>query len=496
MSHDSPGLDAFDHVIVLMMENRSFDNLLGHLYEHERPAHFIGRGERSFRGVSGRSDLFNLDDRTPPARYPVRKAPSATPEDMCHPCPDPGEEHSPHINRQLYGVDPVPEALLAEPAPMSGFVRDYIEAVSAQIAADGGEATPEVYGRIMNCFTPEAMPVINGLARQFACSDEWFCSVPSQTFCNRSFFHSGQSHGWVHNPPYLKWLENHSTTVFERLSERFAPGQDWRIYWDRQDVEPLTKLIHPHLARRRCRDHFHSFADFAADCARGDLPAYTFIQPRLIFNHNDMHPPGAMEREVHSSLLAGELLINEVYNAVRHGAKWLRTLLVVTFDEHGGCYDHWPPPTGAAPPLEDPPYELEKGFRFDRFGVRVPTIFVSPYIAPGTVVRAEGDIPFDHTSMIRTLCAKWGLEALTDRDRAAPDFAAVFNLSERDARVDTPELSPRPYTPITAAQADGSLLNNFQKAFGHLIAHHRGLPPPHEARTVGELLDAVKAGGD
>ncbi len=493
VSNGNLGLDAFDHVIVLMMENRSFDNLLGFLYENDQPAHFIGRGERRFRGVAGRGDLTNPDNRRPPALYPVRKAPLETPEDMCHPCPDPGEEHSPHINRQLYGEDPVPPSALAEPAPMNGFVIDYIEAVKAQIAIDGEEATPDVYRRIMNCFTPEALPVTNGLARQFACSDEWFCSVPSQTFCNRSFFHSGQSNGWVNNSPFLKWTGNHSPTIFERLSGKFATGDDWRIYWDHKDVAPMTKLIHPTLLHRRYGGHFRTFEKFKDDCATGDLPAYTFIQPRLIFDHNDMHPPVSLVRKVHSSLLAGELLINEVYDAVRKGTRWMRTLLVITFDEHGGCYDHWPPPTGAAPPVADPPYELEKGFRFDRFGVRVPTIFVSPYVAPGTVVRADGDTPFDHTSMIRTLCEKWDLEGLTDRDRAAPDFASVFNLRRDDGRAETPAFTPRPYTPISVKDAHGSLLSSFQRALGHLIGHHRGVQVPHDVETVGDLLGHVAA---
>jgi phospholipase C len=250
----------------------------------------------------------------------------------------------------------------------------------------------------------------------------------------------------------------------------------------------MTKLIHPGLLRRRYHGHFRSMERFADDCRTGDLPAYTFIQPRLIVNHNDMHPPVSLVRKVHSSLLAGELLINDVYNAVRTGKNWLRTLLVVTFDEHGGCYDHWPPPASAMPPVAHPPYELEKNFSFDRFGVRVPTIFVSPRIAPGTVIRASGETPFDHTSMIKTICRRWDLNGLTDRDRAAPDFGSVFNLPESEARDATPELNPRPYTPISVKEAHGSLLSTFQKALGHLFAHHKGVEPPHHAETVGDLV--------
>lgn len=496
MAATGPGLDAFDHLIVLMMENRSFDNLLGYLYEHEKPECFIGRGEHRFRGVAARSDLVNPDDREPPALFPVRKAPFATAEDMCHPCPDPGEVYTPNINRQLYGSPVVPNDVreLPDPAPMNGFVRDYIAAIKEQILIDSVAPTPENYARIMACFTPEALPITTGLARHFACSDEWFCSVPSQTFCNRSFVHSAQSHGFVGNASYLKWLGNTAPTIFERLSGNFTAGRDWRVYWDHQDLEPMTKLIHPRLAHRRFRDRFRSFADFARDCAAGELPAYTFIQPRLIFNHNDMHPPVALVREVHSSLLAGELLINEVYDAVRNGPRWPRSLLVITFDEHGGCYDHWPPPLGAAPPHRDPPYELEHGFRFDRFGVRVPTILVSPGIAPGTVVRAAGDTPFDHTSLISTMCRKWQLQPLTDRDRAAPDVGEVFSLGREDARLETPSFTPRPYIPISVAAAHGSLLNGFQLELGRLIGRHRGRAVPQHVRTAGELFEALRVG--
>ena len=495
MGKPGDGRAPFDHVVVLMLENRSFDNLLGYLYEHDAPQRFVGRGEPSFRGVAGRTDLWNEDDAVPPNRIAVGKAPFATPQDMCHPCPDPGEFYKPHVNCQLYGIDEVPGDIrqLPDPAPMSGFVRDYVRAVKAQFLLDGVEPQPEHVRVIMNCFTPEALPVISGLARAFAVSDEWFCSVPSQTFCNRSFFHSGQSHGFVTNSDYLKWRHNAAPTVFERLDDALGPERGWRVYWDRQDVEPLTRFIHPQLLHRRFDPNVRDFDRFAADCASGDLPAYTFIQPRLVFNHNDMHPPVALNPKVHSSTLAGELLINEVYDAVRTSPKWPRALLVVTFDEHGGCYDHWPPPLGATPPDPIPSYELQDGFRFDRFGVRVPTLFISPRVAPGTVVRAPGAMPFDHTSMIRTLGLRWGLEPLTGRDRAAPDFNAVFTLAECEARLDTPEFEPRPYTPISSADAHEALLSGMQKEFAALVAHHLGNPLPGAVARVGEFLRHVGA---
>jgi len=495
MTDGTANLARFDHLVVLMMENRSFDNLLGYLYENDRPARFLGRGEPTFRGVAGSPGLANPDAGDPPRFVPVGKAPWATPEDMCHPCPDPGEFYAPHVNRQLYGSDAVPAdiSLLPDPAPMSGFVQDYIRAIKSQELWDGVEPSYDHFRVIMNCFTPEAAPVVNRLAREFAVSDEWFASVPSQTFCNRSFVHSGQSHGFVTNSDYLKWRGNTAPTIFERLSGALGPGKDWRVYWDHQDILPLTRLIHPTLDHEAYAANFRSFAAFAGDCAGGDLPAYTFIQPRLILDHNDMHPPVVLNPKVHSSVLAGEVLVSAVYDAVRTGRNWMKTLLVITFDEHGGCYDHWPPPLGATPPARDPAYPLEEGFRFDRFGVRVPTIFVSPLVAPGTVIRASGETPFDHTSLIRTLCLRWGLDPLTDRDRAAPDIGPVLTLTDAEARAVTPDIPPRPYTPISAGQAHEGLLSAFQKDLAGLVAHVLGKQLPPHASRVQDFFDAIAA---
>jgi len=489
MPDPSAGRAAFDHLVVLALENRSFDNLFGYLYEHDRPAHVLGRGAAEFRGVAGRDDLGNDDDSDPPIRVPVAKAAWETPTDMCQPSPDPGEYYRPHVNRQLYGRDVLPgdAALLPEPAPMNGFVQDYQRAIRAQEFWDGVAADPAHYARIMHCFPPEALPVLSGLARAFAISDEWHASVPTQTWPNRSFLHSGQSHGFVTNADFLKWRQNTAPTIFERLGESLGPERGWRVYWDHQDLAPLTRFIHPRLRQPEHDANFAAFATFADDCARGSLPAYSFIQPRLIINHNDMHPPVIPNQRVHSSMLAGEVLVHQIYEAVRTGPRWDRTLLLIVFDEHGGCYDHWPPPR-ALPPMSAPDYPLQDGFQFNRLGARVPALFISPRVAPGTVVRAPGDTPFDHTSIIRTLCVRWGLDGLTDRDRHAPDIGHVLTLPEAAARHETPSFTPRPYQPLTAADAGEALLSGMQHGLGHLMAEALGRTLPAGIRRVGELL--------
>ena len=244
----------------------------------------------------------------------MAKAPFATQPDKGKPCPDPGEELSPHVNTQLFGEDPPPDPSLTP--PMNGFVRDYLVAIREQSLGDR-VITEDEYRIIMNCFTPPALPVLSGLARAFAVSDRWFCSVPSQTFCNRSFFHSGQSNGFVTNADFVKWVRNVAPTILESLS---SAGVAWRVYFDRADVFPLTRVLHPALHAPGFDDNFRDFSGFRADCEAGPLPAYTFIEPRLLANHNDMHPPVLLNPLVDSSVLAGELLVNEVY--VKSNPAW------------------------------------------------------------------------------------------------------------------------------------------------------------------------------
>jgi phospholipase C len=480
-------LDKIDHVVVLMFENHSFDSLLGYLYEDDAPARFLGDfgGAPAFDGVAGKQ----LSNPGPDGReVPVVKAPYETQRDMCNPLPDPGEEYSPHVNTQLFGADP-PDP--SAPPAMKGFVVDYASAIREQRPGDRGPVTEDEYRVIMRCFPPEAVPVLSGLARAFAVSDRWFCSVPSQTFCNRSFFHSAQSNGFVTNADYVKWLRNDAPTIMNTLSDA---GLDFRVYFDPTDVLPITRAIHPKLFVPKLNDSFREFSRFRADCEAGNLPAYTFIEPRLLQNHNDMHPPVVLNPIVNSSILAGELLVNEVYEAIRSNqAVWERTLLIITFDEHGGCYDHVPPPPATPPglPSNGAPDSPPGGpFGFDRFGVRVPAIFVSPHIEEGTLVRAGGPVPFDHTSVIRTICEKWSLPALGARDGAAPSLAPL--LSRDTPRTDRAVFTPRPYTP-TPEPVDDFLLTPHQMEWIKTVSFALQSPLAHDVRTVGQAVSHLTA---
>ena len=481
---------ALDHVVVLMFENRSFDNLLGQLYQPgELPA---------FEGVLGK-DLTNpipawaADQGSAAGTVPFGVATG-----MNMPSPDPGEEYQ-HVNTQLFGIiDPaanrgVPASKMVvpynapsdprQPPSMDGFVTDYISALTAEL---NREPRYDEYAQIMAGYTPAQLPVISALARGFATFDHWFCEVPSQTFANRSFVHAASSSGLVDNlsPPESFPVHNTAPTIFERLD---AHGLSWRVYCDPPSHLSLTGVIHaprlwPHFATR-----FVTTDQFLADCADGNLPAYSFIEPNLLFGHNDMHPAfdalfPDMPVDPPSSLLGGEALLAKIYDAVRSsrsdsGSNAWNTLLLVTFDEHGGTYDHIPPPLVPPPHPDGPAGQF--GFGFDRSGLRVPAVAISPWIPHRTVVTAE----YRNTSVIATLRARWQLgEPLTQRDAVAADLAPVLSLAEARDPDSWPDVSAPVVPPYTGKiPAPGAALRGLGKAALHAciaLAEHRGKSSP------------------
>ncbi len=440
------GGKGFDHLVVVMFENRSFDNLLGYLYGPSSEP--VPKGQQ-FEGVDGAG----LSNRTSDGlEVPVHPYVGPTDEIMSRPDPDPGEEY-PFVNTQLFGtIDPpanvdhfIPRLQHPFNAPsagtkatMSGFLQDYADKWRADHG--GHDPQPDDVRQIMGSFTPEMMPVLSTLAREFAVYDHWHCAVPSQTFPNRSFFHASTSHGFVtngFNPDAAKWLDeaqNTGDTIFNRLDEADV---SWCVYYDERQLISLTGLLHAPQLRRFWKTNFRTMSRFYEDVEKGDLPAYSFIEPRLLYDHNDMHPPVGPATRVDddgtiiegggiSDVRAGDALLHQLYTAIRksaspHGSNALNTTLFITFDEHGGTYDHVPPPA-ATPPggLKD----TEMGFRFDRLGVRVPAIVVSAYTPARTVINET----MHHGSVIKTICDRFGLRWITARDRHAPTMENAFTL--------------------------------------------------------------------
>ena len=392
------GLASVNSVVVLMLENRSFDHMLGYLY----PGNVSPSGQ-PFDGLAGTESnpgsngqpvtVFGIEPTTPNAYF--------------MPGADPGEGYM-ATNSQLYGSTANPASGLA--APGQGFVKDYAYTLSWQSKESGWPiVSGTVEGDIMGCFTPAALPVLSALATGYAVCDQWYASVPTETMPNRAFAGAATSQGHMDD----KTRTFTSPTIFGLLD---AAGLGWAVYG--YTAEPLTKTTFTQISTADA-SHFGEFTDFQAAAAAGTLPPYTFLEPSWDSAGNSQHP--------NYDVALGEQLIHDVYEALRAGPGWPGTLLVITYDEHGGCFDHVPPPWGAVPPDSD---AGEFGFGFDRFGVRVPTVLVSPLIAPGTVYRVPaGGTPLDHTSILKTVEQRWNLPTLTARDAAAPGFGDVLTLT-------------------------------------------------------------------
>ena len=445
-------LDKINHFVVLMLENRSFDSLLGMLYPTSP----------DFDGLDGTESY--LDPNGVPVK--VWAKPGTDKPSMSIPDPDPGELWV-EMNQQIFGTKVLPNPLPA--ATMSGFVRGYVGLAQPNGPAYDGP-------NIMHYYLPEQVPVISKLARQFAVSDRWHASAPCQTWPNRFFVHTATANGYENNsPPHFPY---DMETIFNRFADHGIP---WKIYFHDMPQTLTLSRLWPHL------DRFALYPEFRHDAQHGTLPAYSFIEPRYFADlalPNDMHPPHIVT--------LGEQLIADVYNALRSGPKWAETLLIITFDEHGGCYDHVAPPA-ATPPGNQPTVP----FNFDRYGVRVPAVLVSPYIRQATVLRPSGGTPFDHTSIMKTLRKRFSLgPALSARDAAAPDLEDALNLDAPD-NPGPPNLAALPYTPKPSeiAAAMSLPLNGMQRGLLDLALH---LPANAAVGDVAAFMathaDALRAG--
>jgi phospholipase C len=261
----------------------------------------------------------------------------------------------------------------------------------------------------MGMYPPELLPILSELAKGYAVCDHWFASVPTQTIPNRAFAAAGTSQGRLDNNVKVFTCPS----VFGKLSGKH---KNWAIFGYNRD--PLTRLDFPDT-QHAPNEHFGHFRDFQKRARAGSLPEYTFLEPDFGATGNSQHP--------NYDVAAGEKLLHDVYYALRENDKaWRDTLLIITYDEHGGNYDHVAPPNTATPPDAS---VGEFDFDFKRFGVRVPAVLVSPRIQAGTVFNVEHKT-IDHTSIIKTICQRWDIAPFTERIKAAPDLGAVLTLAE------------------------------------------------------------------
>jgi phospholipase C len=377
------------HVVVLMLENNSFDRMLGAIpgVDGVDPAH-----PRTNPHLDGTP--------VPEARTVMRRL-------LCNPADDSSTPVDPKHD--------VPDVLEQLNGPNQGFVQNF--------QRNNSGCTPDCWAEVMKFYGLGSLPVLHKLAQSFAVCDRWFSSLPGPTWPNRFFVHSGTSLGHIDMPDGIFHPAIHlydQDTVYDRLG---AVNKSWAIYFGDvpQTLTMTHMLTHPF--------NFHIMAEFFSDAAgpEPDFPAYAFIEPAYFgLEQNDQHPP--------SDVLRGEVLIAKVYNAIRaNQALWEKTLLVILYDEHGGFYDHVSPPA-CVPPDNN----VNDGFNFARLGVRVPAILVSPWLQPQVI---HDD--FDHTSLLKFLTDKWGLGPLGARTQAAQSFAANWQTTAT-ARTDTPANIPEP----------------------------------------------------
>ena len=509
-------LGQIKHVVVLMLENRSFDNILGWLYDPDNapPFNQVPNGQ-SFDGLSGKT-LTN----PVPASHGGGTASPGKETVMYYPNPDPGEPYD-DVYAQLFNENPPPSSIpnRTDVPGMQGFVNNYaanVDAYNAENPVDPILTDPRI---IMNGYTPATLPVLNGLAQAYAVCDHWFCSVPSETFCNRSFVHAGTSCGYVYNSWStgthfwdVAFLFNQTTTIYNLLEDARI---SWKVYYGSHLLFCNSFLCQEQTQQFATFDpatnRFFPLSQFFTDAAApvgatgpDSLPSYSFIEPVYMDSleygpENDAHPEAnPIDFDGPSNLLQAEKLVYDLYTALRNSPNWNSTLFIITCDEHGGCYDHVPPsltisPDGVVIPPATPG---GSGFLFNRLGVRVPTILVSPWI-PGETI---SNTVYDHTSIIRTAINCFGLKDssgnpahLQARDAVASDVSSVLTLSQ--PRTDTPNITPRPtlaFDPSIDRPLSGFQTNLVGAAAAFLQNQGRSLPYVRQIETTQEATTRFK----
>ncbi|MDQ3887076.1 MAG: alkaline phosphatase family protein, partial [Actinomycetota bacterium] len=450
-----------EHVIVLALENRSFDHMLGFL-QHPDP---------QFDGLRGDGRYENPGWQGGPSVPAEPAAKAVIPV---------GPDHSyDGVMEQLAirGIGP------ARRPTNQGFVTSYERICRglvspkfggllgpllnwwAQRKANSHAAIQSRGPLVMHCQPPENVPVISTLALEFAVCTRWFCSVPGETWPNRNFLHAATSDGEtnIELRPYT------DRTIFELLEEDY--GREWHIYHD--DTPQVWAF--PRLWDRADRHaRWFPLEEFARHVETGQLPAYSFLEP----NHrpplhtldrtpvvgapglsNSQHPENNLVSDTsYDNFVPGdtdfaraESLVANIYETLRaHPEVFERSLLLISYDEHGGFYDHVPPPTGIPSP-GDPPnllgrllsslmYRKSASFDFTMLGPRVPAVIISPYITAGRV----DDTVRDHTSVPATLRALFAPDAapLTRRDAWSPPFHTVLDRDQPRRGRELPDLSP------------------------------------------------------
>lgn len=402
----SSKLSNIEHFVVLMLENRSFDQMLGFLYADKGN---VSPLKHPYEGLTGKESNPDPDGNT----VNVFKINKSDQYAYFMPGADPGEGYF-NTNEQLFSNHIAPDPIV--PATNQGFVKNYDYTLKWEKKSKWSILPGTKAADIMGMFPPEMLPVLSTLAKSYAVCDHWYCSVPTETLPNRAFLNMGTSQGRVSD----KDKTYTAPTFFNLLGQKNIP---WSIYG--YDKPPLSRVSYSDITHAP-NSHFGLFKDFQKAADNATLANYVYLEPEWGKGGNSQHP--------NYDVAKGEAFILEVYNTLRNSPIWDKTMLIIIYDEHGGCYDHVAPPVNATPP--DNTVGVS-GFDFKRFGPRVPAVLVSPFIEAGTVYRvSEGSVPLDHTSVLKTVEERFKLSPLTKRDAAAPGFGDVLSLDT--ARTDDP----------------------------------------------------------
>ena len=355
------GLDQLQHIVVLMMENRSFDHMLGSLRAVDPR-------------IDGITDQLSNPDTT---GAQIKPQPLADFQGQLDPDPD---HHFPAVDLQIFGGDTSPNRV----ANMQGFIKSYFNQ-----QRDVGHSQ-----KIMYYFKQSDLPVLTNLALEFAVFNRWFASIPGPTICNRAFAHYGTSFGRVDMNPFD--VIEPIKSIYTRMVNA---GKSAKVYY--YDTTSSTMEV-VNLLQNQPK-LFGTFKQFKQDCRNNALPQYSFIEPNYNDHDSDSGEEVANDQHPDHDVQAGEAFIAEVYMQIRKNPKlWPNTALLVVYDEHGGIYDHVVPPACIPDKFTAPANSTGTGmpFNFDRLGVRVPAILISPWIPKNTVVT---DRIFDHASIPATI---------------------------------------------------------------------------------------------
>jgi phospholipase C len=442
LSDEKKAADPIKHVIVLMLENKSFDQMLGSL-QKIKP---------ELDGVAEDHLHFNID-------FDGNKI---------------YQQVTTTIQMELDPYHEVPNVAKQLSQNNGGFIQDFISNYPSSSASQRQD--------IMGYYPLGFLPALHALGTEFTVCDRWFASVPGPTWPNRFFALSGTSMGRVtmpeksKDPDLIEIFYQRQESIFDRLNEKKI---SWRTYCG--DF-PISLV----LAQNRRPDnliHYRKMEQFYKD-VNGSVetfPEFTFIEPTYLGeNQNDDHPP-------HNTMKA-QKLIADVYNAIRAKEElWKQCLFIVTYDEHGGFYDHVVPPA-AQPPDE----QATEGFDFKQLGVRVPAILISPWVK-----KPVEKTVFDHTSILKYLINKWQLAPLRERTSKANSIEVALDFTDGPredclAYINVPSeslISPKPFLEKHDLNHNHLAMHAFAEFLNQKNSLH--IAPIAESSTTTKFKDKV-----